>query len=386
MHRPEVHDALLAAALAGLGLVPTLSAIGVQLGDLPERPPDALSVTLLLAQCAPLAFRRRRPAICLAVVGAALALDEVLGCPPTFASIGLYVALYSAGAYLERFRPAVAAAASVGFAALAVTLSHLGSPNRPADFLAFYLVLVVIWMAGTGMRRRRAEEVERRRLTAAVATSQERARIARELHDVVTHHVTAMVVQADAAQYLLPPRTEQATTSLVAISDTGRRALTELRYLLGVLEATGETAPARRAPTLGRVAELVEEARRSDQPVEWAEDGAPHRALPGTVELAAYRVVQEGLTNALKHAPGRPTAVRLRHARAHLEVEVVTQGVAASATGPAAAPTTPSEGRGLAGLRERVRLLDGHLAAGPSPDGGFRLHALIPYASTQGEP
>ena len=132
MHRPVVHDALLAAALAGLGLVPTLSAIGVQLGDLPERPPDALSVTLLLAQCAPLALRRRRPAICLAVVGAALALDEVLGCPPTFASIGLYVALYSAGAYLERFRPAVAAAAaSVGFAALAVTLSHLGRRTGP---------------------------------------------------------------------------------------------------------------------------------------------------------------------------------------------------------------------------------------------------------------
>ncbi|MGN7702569.1 histidine kinase dimerization/phosphoacceptor domain-containing protein [Cellulosimicrobium sp. 22601] len=261
--RQDALDASLAVALAVLGFVPTLSTIGVELGDLPERPTDALAVTLALAQCLPLAFRRRVPGVCLAVVGAAFAAAQVLACPPTFASVGLYVALYTAGAHLARSRRVIAAVVTGGYVVLAATLSGLGSPNRLPVFLAFYLVLVVIWSAGAGVRRRRAEEVERRRLAAAVATAQERARIARDLHDVVTHHVTAMVVQADAAQYLLPAAPDRAAEGLVAISGTGRRALTELRHLLGVLEATGEAAPAERAPVLGRVGDLVDQARRS---------------------------------------------------------------------------------------------------------------------------
>ena len=372
--RPGVRDGLLATALAGLALVPTLSTIGVELGDLPERPADVGAVALALGQCVPLAARRRWPAACLAVVGAAFALHQALSYPPTFAGVGLYVAVYSAGAHLSRSRRrvAVATAATVAYAGLAVTLSALGSPNRLPAFLAFYLVLAVIWAAGAGVRRWRAQEVEHRRLAAAAATAQERARIARELHDVVTHHVTAMVVQADASQYLLPAHPGRAGEGLASISDTGRRALTELRYLLGVLEATGEPEPAERAPALGRVGHLVEEARRSGQPVEWIEDGE-RRPRPDAVELAAYRVVQESLTNALKHAAGRPTVVRLRHGDEHLEVEVSTQS-----PGAPAAPAVPSGGRGLAGLRERVRMLDGDLAAGPTPDGGFTVRALIP--------
>ena len=382
--RPGVRDCLLAAALAGLGFVPTLSAIGVELGDLPEHPTNTLSVVLLLGQCAPLAVRRRWPAACLALVGTAFALDQALAFPPTFASVGLYFALYATGAHLERFRRCVAVVATVGFAVTAATLSALGSPNRPADFLAFYLVLVVIWMVGTGVRRWRTEDVERRRLAAAVATADERSRIARELHDVVTHHVTAMVIQADALQYLLPPESDRATNGLAAISDTGRRALTELRYLLGVLE-TDRTAHATRTPTLGRVVDLVEDARRSAQPVEWTADSG-RAPLPDAVELAAYRVVQEGLTNALKHAPGRPTTVRLHHGIEHLEVEVTTEGDIPSGAGPAAGaaagPVQPSGGRGLAGLRERVRVLGGDLETDLSPDGGFRLRALLPSTPT----
>jgi signal transduction histidine kinase len=396
-HRPGIRDAVLAVLLTGLGFVPTLSAIGVELGDLPERPSDPLAVTLLLAQCVPLAFRRRWPGACLAIIGTAFAVDQTLSYPTTFASVGLYCALYAAGAYLARFRRTVAALTTVGYVALAATLSGLGSPNRLQDFLAFSLVLVVIWMAGTGMRRWRAEEVERRRLAAAVATSDERSRIARELHDVVTHHVTAMVVQADAAQYLLAGTPDRAGEGLAAISGTGRRALTELRYLLGVLEATGESASADRAPALGRVGDLVEQARQSGQPVEWTEDGE-QRPRPDAVELAAYRVVQESLTNALKYAQGRPTAVRVRHGDEHLEIEVTTQGPAAPvavptavptavpAAVPVAAPVSPPGGRGLAGLRERVRVLDGDLEAGPLPDGGFSVRALIPSIPTRRNP
>ncbi|MEL7978147.1 histidine kinase [Isoptericola sp. F-RaC21] len=378
--QPTARDGLLAAALAALALVPTLSAIGVELGDLPSRPPDVLAVVLVLGQCLPLAARRRRPAACLAVVGAAFALHEALSYPPTFASVGLYVAVYSAAAHLARSRGRVAALATVAYAGLAVALAALGSPNRLPAFLAFYLVLAVVWAGGAGVRRWRAEEVEHRRLAAAAATAQERARIARELHDVVTHHVTAMVVQADATQYLLPARPDRAGEGLEAISDTGRRALTELRYLLGALEATGEPETAERAPAPGRVSHLVEQARRSGQPVEWTEDGDA-RPRPDAVELAAYRVVQESLTNALKHAAGRPTAVRVRHFDDRLEVEVTTQG-----PGVPGAPAVPSGGRGLAGLRERVRVLDGDLDAGPTPDGGFAVRALIPTDPTRSRP
>ncbi|MGP7959528.1 sensor histidine kinase [Sanguibacter sp. A247] len=385
VQRPGVRDGLLALVLVGLGLVPTASTIGVVLGDLPERPWDALGVALLVAQCAPLAVRRRWPGACLALVGLAVAADELLAYPPTFASVSLYVALYTAGAFLARGRRGVGAGATAGYGALAVALTSLGSPSRPADFVAFYLVLVIMWLAGAGVRRWRAEAAERQRLAAAIATSDERARIARELHDVVTHHVTAMVVQAEAAQYLLPDGSDRAADGLTAISGTGRRALTELRYLLGVLgSADGPDAGTLRPtlrPTLGRVTDLIDEARAAGQSVQLV-DGGEWLPLPDAVELTAYRVVQEGLTNALKHSPGRAITVTLRHGATSVDIDVTTDGSAASGRGgPVAAAPLPSGGLGIAGLRERVRLLDGTLEAGPTREGGFRLHARIPSAS-----
>jgi len=173
--RPGIGDCLIAAVLTGLAFVPTLSTIGAELGDLPERPVDALGVALLLAQCVPLAIRSRWPGWCLTIVGTAFALDQSLSYPLTFASVGLYLALYAAGAHQARFRRGLAALATAGYVVLAVTLYQLGSPQRLPDFLAFYLVLVVIWMAGTGMRRWRAEEVEHRRLAAAVAGGRRRS-------------------------------------------------------------------------------------------------------------------------------------------------------------------------------------------------------------------
>ncbi|WP_430625799.1 sensor histidine kinase [Streptomyces sp. NBC_01264] len=208
----------------------------------------------------------------------------------------------------------------------------------------------------------------------------ERARIARELHDVVTHHVTAMVVQADAAQFLLTSAPEKAGEGLAAVSDTGRLALTDLRHLLGVLEATGEGASrdlagAGRAPAPGRLGDLVEQARRSGQPVEFIERGEPG-PRGGDVELAAYRVVQEALTNAMKYASGKPTRVRVRQEDDRKEIVVTTDG-------PTAAPLARKSGRepggrGLAGLRTRLRMLNGQLEAGPRPEGGFEVRATIP--------
>jgi signal transduction histidine kinase len=368
-------DIGLAVGVAVLAFVPTVSHIGPEIGDLPGKPADAVTgLVLTLALCLPLAVRSRWPAVCLVVIGGAFAVGQVLGYPDTFSKVGFLLALYAAGAHLARFRRTLGAVMTAGYAVLAVVLHNLGSPQRFFDYLAFYLIMAVIWLTGTGVRRWRGEQAERERLAAEVARSAERARIARDLHDVVTHHVTAMVVQADAAQYLLDTAPARVGDGLNAISDTGRRALTELRALLGVLEATGEATTAARTPTMGRVGDLVEQARMSGQPVEWSEQGVG-RTQSVDVELAAYRVVQETLTNAIKYAAGRPTTVLLRHREEHLEIEVTTTGPVVTA------PVSPSGGRGLIGLRERVRMLDGDLEAGPGPDGGFRVHALIPSGS-----
>ncbi|WP_406465427.1 histidine kinase [Streptomyces sp. NBC_01622] len=384
-------DGLLALVLTLLAFVPTLSAIGAQIGDLPERPANALGLGLILAQTLPLAARRRWPAGCLVVVAAAFAVHQALGFATTFGSMGLYLALYSAGAHQVRFRLGLAGVASAGYVVLAVVLHRLGSPQDPTDYLAFYLVLAAVRLVGSGVRKRRGEEAERRRLAAELATAAERARIARELHDVVTHHVTAMVVQADAAQFLITSAPERATTGMASVSDTGRRALTELRYLLGVLEATGESATdgtgadegsshGNRGPALGRLGDLVEQARRSGQPVEFSERGE-RRPRSVDVELAAYRVVQEALTNAMKYATGQPTRVLVGHGEERVEIGVTTAG-RVPVTTPAAVPATrepgPEGGRGLAGLRVRVRMLDGELEAGPRPGGGFEVRATIP--------
>ncbi|MHC3471067.1 sensor histidine kinase [Streptomyces sp. 7R007] len=386
-------DGVLALVLTLLAFVPTLSAIGAQIGDLRERPANVLGVGLVLAQTLPLAARRRLPAGCLAVVAVAFAVHQALGFATTFGSVGLYLALYSAGAHQVRFRGGLAGVASAGYAVLAVVLHRFGSPQHVTDYLAFYLVLAAVWLVGSGVRRRRGEETQRRRLAAEVATAAERARIARELHDVVTHHVTAMVVQADAAQFLITSAPERAATGMASVSDTGRRALTELRYLLGVLEATGESttdgsasrvptpddcAHSSRGPALGRVADLVEQARKAGQPIEFSERGE-RRPRSVDVELAAYRVAQEALTNAMKYARGQPTRLFLLHGEKHVEIGVTTDG---PVTSPAAVPARRQPGleggRGLAGLRARVRMLDGELQAGPRPGGGFEVRATIP--------
>ncbi|MET8576106.1 histidine kinase [Streptomyces sp. NPDC005012] len=314
----------------------------------------------------------------------AFAVHQALGFATTFGSWGLYLALYSAGAHQVRFRRGLTVVMSAGYAGLATVLHLLGSPQEIPDFLAFYLALAAAWLVGNMVRTRRAGEAERR-LAGEVATAAERARIARELHDVVTHHVTSMVVQADAAHILLPSAPERAGEGMSAVSDTGRLALKELRYLLGVLEATGEPVSADaerpgRAPTLGRVGDLVEQARRSGQPVAFEEQGE-RRPQRTDVELAAYRVVQEGLTNALKYAAGRPTRVLLRHGEEHIAIAVTTDGPVVPPVGRT--PHSGEGGRGLAGLRTRVRMLDGQLEAGPRPEGGFEVRARIPAEPLQ---
>ena len=367
-------DAVLAVLLAAAAAVPGTSGTGVLFAQLAERRLDALGVVLVLTQCLPLAVRRRAPAGCLAVVGAAFAAHQLLGYPETSAAIGLFVALYSAGAHLTRWRRPAAATAAVGYAALAVAAHALGSAERLLDYLLFAVVLAACWTVGSWVRARDAGEADRQRLVAEAAVAAERARIAADLHDVVTHHVTAMVVQADAAQFLLGTAPDRAATGLASISDTGRAALTELRHLLGVLSPVPTAAVADRAPAQGRIADLVDRVRAAGQPVDLVETGAP-RTVPGAPELAVHRVVQESLTNALKHAPGARTAVTVHRGADAIDVEVVSDAPAAGPAGPAGAS---GSGRGLTGLAERVQHVGGRLSAGPRTDGRFAVTAHVP--------
>ncbi|WP_242432840.1 histidine kinase [Streptomyces sp. Root1310] len=408
-----LRDGVLTVALAPVVFAPVTAPVGAEFGDLAQRPYDVPGVLVTAALWLPLVLRRRWPGVCLALVAGASAIHELAGYPQTFASVGLYVALYSAGAHADRaggVRLAVPVAVATGlFALFAIGLHGRGSPQRVSDFVLIHLVLVACWAVGRSVRSRRAAEQERRRVGVEMATARERARIARELHDVVTHHVTAMVVQADAARFLLADAPDRVAVGLGAISDSGRHALTDLQHLLGVLKASGDRpggpvpggpAPgeasyeasheADRGPGPGGLSELVEQVRAAGQPVELTERGE-RRTWPSALELAVYRVVQEALTNALRHAPGHGTFVLVHHGREVIEVDVTTEGAPARPVGPSgpAGPARPAPrplggggGHGLDGLRERVSVLGGELHAGALPDGGFGVRARIPAPAT----
>jgi signal transduction histidine kinase len=355
--------------------LPALRSNGTVIGGVPDRPHDAAAVVVILLESLPLAARRRWPALSLVLVSGGFAADQLLGYH-TFAATALGVVLVSSGSHLERHRPSFVAGLTAAYVALAVGLSHLGTGETGTEFTTFYMALGLAWGAGSWLRTTRQAEAERRQRVAVETRNAERTRIARELHDVVTHHVTAMVVQAEAARYLtaVPERLEQ---SLSAVSDTGRRAITDLRHLLDLLNPDhgtgngGDAAAEPRTPAVGRVLTLVEQTRRAGQPVEFTEEGIPPEST-GSSDLVAYRVVQEALTNALKYAHGSRTSVTVRHGEREITVEVGTDG-----TGSRAAAVGGS-GRGLAGLRERVDMLGGDFSAGAVAGGGFVVRARIP--------
>ncbi|KAB1117619.1 sensor histidine kinase [Micromonospora aurantiaca] len=365
-----VRDLPLALVIALASVTPPLRGIGTQLGDLPARPFDALTVVVIALECLPLALRRSRPALSLALVSLGFALDQVRAYH-TFAGTALAIALLSAGAHLDRGRRTTVLVGSLAYVGLAVALDRQGSTEGVVGFTTFYLLLALAWGTGSWLRQNRAAEAERRRHVAETARAAERSRIAGELHDVVTHHVTAMVVQAEAARYLTaaPDRLD---TTLTAITDTGRRAIGDLRVLLDVLNPDHGTEP--RTPSAGELQALVEQTRQAGQPVEFTQEGSPAE-VTGGAEVAAYRVVQEALTNALKHAHGRPTAVHVHHGDREITVEISTDGPGTRAAGPG------GSGRGLAGLRERVTLLGGEFDAGRRAGGGFVVRARIPTGS-----
>jgi signal transduction histidine kinase len=384
LRSPLLRDAALALGLALIAFVPPLATHGTQLGELPHRSLDALAVAAASAQSLPLAFRRPWPAAALAVVAAGFAVQELRGYA-TFASLGLLIAIYSAAAHQKHRRRWTAGAATAGYLALSIGLHLAGSANGIADYVVFYLCLAAAWFLGAYVRAMRSAEEMRRRVEAEAARADERARIARELHDVVTHHVTAMVVQANAAQ-VLPP--DSASEHLTAIKETGKKALGDLRDLLGVLDPSRET-PRDRLPGLSELPLLIEQTRAAGQPVSLIEEGHPPAALGGGRELTAYRVVQESLTNALKYAAGHPTVVHLGYRPSGVDISVNTApshepgssdpaARHAARSGRRSGEPVGGSGRGLTGLRERVELFGGSLSAGPGDDGGFTVAAHLP--------
>jgi signal transduction histidine kinase len=302
------------------------------------------------------------------------------------------IALYSAGRYATEDRRAHVGVA----AAIAVILADgLTDPAPWGEAIFGAAVLFVAWYVGRRLRLRgeRAAQLERARAAEARRiVIEERTRIARELHDVVAHRVSLMTVQAGAAKAVAAQDPEGALRAMGAVEEAGRQALDELRHLLGVLRPETDLDGLGPQPGLADLPKLVGQLREAGLRVSLATDGASPQ-LPARVDLFAYRIVQEALTNVLKHAgPGARAEVRLGANRDGVVIEVLDDGSAdkngvESASGRRSSdsdrPDSRSAGHGIVGMRERALLLGGTLDARPRPGGGFRVVAHLP---TGGEP
>jgi signal transduction histidine kinase len=289
--------------------------------------------------------------------------------------IAYLLAFWTVGAHNESKR--AGAGLAIGAASLAVAAA---GDSRVDAFNGANAILVAaaVWLAAVvlGRRARRAGELEARAAglerereeRARAAAVAERARIARELHDVIAHSVSVMTVQAGAARVLLDEAPGRARESLRAVEETGRQALAEMRRLLGILRHEGGPSLAPQ-PGLADLEALVEQARAGGLPVELAVEGA-REPLPPGVDLAAYRIVQEALTNARRHAGPARARVTVRYGGGALGLEVADDGSRASGGA--------GDGHGLVGMRERVALYGGELQAGPRPGGGFAVRARLP--------
>jgi signal transduction histidine kinase len=367
-----VRDAIGAAGLLGVALLPGMAESGADLPEYPvHRPLDALGWTLVALVALPLALRRRSPVVAVVVTAAAFIAYEAIGYPLSAATVGFPFALYAIGAHQKRGRRALALTLAACYLPFVVVIEVLGSTQTVLQYVIFLGILAAFWAVGHGMRRQRAAAERHRQDSMALAVATERQSIARELHDVVTHHVTAMVLQADAARLVLTAAPEQARAGVAAVSGTGREALVELRHLLHVLDA--EEGTAEHKPAGGRIEDLVERTRALGQPVSWRQEGRPQPARGA--DLAIYRVVQESLTNAVKYAHGKPTVVHIAHTGDDVAVQVTTKGTSAM-TGEVV-----RSGRGLNGLRQRVSMAGGDFEAGPTAGGEFVVRARIPLGA-----
>lgn len=361
------------AALAAGFLAVALAQVAVE----PIASP-ALSVVVALGSCLPLAWRRTAPATA-ALAGTAVWVIPTEG----FLVLGFVMAgilYYSVGAHVPSLWRALLVTGTGIVVGVSVTL--LG-PQDPPVAIGAALAVGGPALAGRMMAHQRAQTALLRDLTARLvrerataeraAVAEERTRIARELHDAIGHEVTVIALQADAAAAALAKAPERAATPVEAIRRSAAEALAEMRRVVGMLRAAEEEC-LRPQPSLADVAALVEQSRAAGTRVRLTLR-PPARSVHASVELAAYRLVQEALTNARRHAPGAPVEVRVVGDDAEVRVEVLN-----SPTGAIPPPRPPADGSGfgLVGMRERVRMLGGRLHAGPTDDGGFALTARLP--------
>ncbi|HUR84513.1 MAG TPA: sensor histidine kinase [Solirubrobacteraceae bacterium] len=376
LHDTRVIDGLLALALA----IALVVHVALRSDDL-----LAVDVAGALALTLPLAARRRAPLRVTCAFAGVAVLNAILGGglfegepPPPPSLLAGALAFYSLGAYAEERDARTGAAIGVAGFWTAVLVS--GQVDVASFLFSAGLIVATPWLIGRSHRARAQrvallEREQRQRERAAVG--EERARIARELHDVVAHSVGVMVVQAQGAQRMLDRDPERAREALVAIEATGRTALSEMRRSLGVLRRPDGEAPAplEPQPGLDGLAALVEQARQSGLAVELVTEGEP-APLPSGIDLSAYRIVQEALTNTLKHAGPVPARVAVRYNGERLELEITDDG----GDGDGARPAADGAGQGLVGMRERVALYGGELHAAPRPEGGFVVRASLPIA------
>ncbi len=350
--------------------------VGLVFGGVPEkghyRGIDAGAVALMLTMVVPLAWRRVRPDLVLALVGAAEFVNVVAGYRPGLAWLAVPLAVYSLASGRRRRTDVWPLALWVGeVALLAKVAPHHDDPWNLAGVLG---VTAAVWIRGDWTWSRRRDEQRDREARARQAVADERARIARELHDVVAHALGVIVMQAGGAGTVPHLEDGDAKRVLDVIERTGRQAFSEMRRLVDVLREDSEAAGLAPQPTVAELGALVAEVSAAGLPATLEVHGEARDVQTG-VEVSAYRIVQEALTNSLKHCGGR-ARVRVDWSTDALSVEVTDEGAGAGNGGVGV--RADSGGHGLVGMRERVALYGGVLEAAPRPGGGFRVAARLP--------
>jgi signal transduction histidine kinase len=396
---------VLAYALSRTGRLDQGTAVGIVGG---QTVPHAAVLTAVLLSSVPLALRRRLPlSVFMTVMAAGLLYHAIGGVQPTLAAVPGLIAVYSALIY-SPYR--VGAVTLVAAAAVVAALQGFGRlPLIPSTLLPILVIapvglafnVVSTWKqrAEAAREKLQALEAEQRAVT-RLAVEQERARLARELHDVVTHNVSMMVIQAGAARMTLESDPDQAREALLAVETGGRAAMSDLRHAMGLLTMNSDSADADTPrtpsgsaaadslpqesgttelttaeltpqPGLAQIPALAERVRRSGLPTDLTITGTPVPLAPGA-DLAAYRVVQEALTNTVKHAQGASVQITIAYSCTAVTVDVADTG------GLPETAVRPGGGHGLAGLRERLAIYQGTLVTAKRPTGGFRVRAVLP--------
>ncbi|MEV6157564.1 histidine kinase [Nonomuraea sp. NPDC052129] len=405
-------------------LVPLLYAVTLTVGE-DLFPVGAAHAGFAVAMAVPLAWARQRPATVLALLLAEIVVATSLGYPaqgvwPLFPAADVMVCLLAATRSRRAGLAAAVAALLVQQTTWQLDLLRHGLRASALGFLALSLLLglavLVAWLAGMFIRQRREYDRALRAYAEARAVTDERLRIARELHDMVAHSIGIIAIQAGAGARVIDSRPEQARQTLGAIEDTSRQTLKGLRHLLGVLRTTerghpgmaerGHLGPAERgrpglaergysglaesvAPVgLADVDRLAQTAMAAGVRVDVRRHGEP-RPLPAAVDRSAFRIIQESVTNVLRHASTDHCRVVIDYGKEELRIDVIDDGHAALCEGDrhaiageedGHAAVCEGDGHGIVGMRERVALLNGYFSAGPRPDGGFRVTARLPLA------